>query len=105
MKKIKYIVAKTKLDAQAKEAVNDMETAKTTATQEELQNKLYLFAKKYNEKTKKNDYIVISYYDLVSPIGEITDKMQWFDAIDYLKKADTNDTKEKVRAKFKSLKV
>lgn len=97
-KNIQYIVAKTKLEAQTKEALNTMDEAKQSVSNEDPNQKWYLFAKRFNQIKNQYDYIVVSYYDIISPIGDFANSMQWFDFQNYV-------DNEKAKIKFKSLKV
>lgn len=99
MKNIKYVVAKTKAEALSSKDVFEKPTlAKASIPPDAHNEKWYLFAKFIKDNETKSTLVVVGYYDCVSPLGEVEDKMQWFDFMKY---------KDNVQAKnrFKSLKV
>lgn len=96
---IKYVAAKKKLDAMTMPDHPSLELAKQAVPASGLgsQEKWYCFAK-HEGSDGKLKYTVISYYDIVSPLGIVEESMRWFDAQSYR-------DNEEAKNRFKSLKV
>ena len=93
---VRYVVAKKKMDAMTQPDHPTLAAAKSSVLPETLKEKWYCFAKL--NKDGKNKYVLVSYYDIISPLSEVVHTMQWFDVMSY---KDNSVAKER----FKSLRV
>ncbi len=103
---ITYVVAKTRNDALMGVEHKNLKEAKDSMPLEACKEKWYCFAK--FEKAEKIDktvrgstqhsLVIVSYYDCISPLGEPTTQMRWFDLTEY----SHNET---AKNKYKSIKV
>lgn len=83
MFELKYLISTSLSEYQQESTFSDIKTAQKSIPEDQRSQKWNCIAKYKVNEGDDYRYSLVSYYDCVSPRGEITDDMQWYNYSDY----------------------
>lgn len=101
IKEIKYFISQSLSEIYQLPTFDTVEQAQASIPQDQKNSKWNCLAKYKKDGEENYRYAHISYYDCVSPVGDVADNMQWYNYSDYKNNPEAKKKFNKTNSRYR----